>query len=295
MSAAAKAAYQRRHNLLPRQPLEGPSVEEQVPPKVHGTATKSALEKRHARGSKEAYLRRHGLFMPLAPAPASSAPSPALSEEPKPHYVASSSTSSSAEPGEKTWAQRRKENILARSGSRPRPKEADIAATALSFASKLKVRARQSAQASAAADASTEPLKPGELCEVTSAKQAGLATFVALVDASEGLDESHAFVKMRNGKRAVVPLAHLHRHVETAGTTKGSPPRMVLSSADMLLSAGTWMEELGQRQEEANEELDAESKVLVQQKRALKRGRGERRSKEARAYQHQHAADVFTC
>ena len=44
MSAAAKAAYQRRH-IAPRQPLEGPSVEEQVPECM--APPLSALEKRH--------------------------------------------------------------------------------------------------------------------------------------------------------------------------------------------------------------------------------------------------------
>ena len=305
--SAAKAAYQRRHGMQPRPPesseprprlksKEGPSSATEVafkPPRAGGA------EKTWAQRRKENILARSGArprdadvaataiaFVsklkvrasvraqrrPRRATASSEASSEAASARSRPQLPLASALAAST-PVQKTWAQRRKENVLARSGARPQ--EADVATTAISLVSKLKVRARQQelqppGGAAGFDIASPSALRAGDACVIVGGDSypGCQATFVVVVDETaffaahnQGteLDEAHAFVKLSDGKRAVLPLSQLRR---VRPDPASSPPRLLHATQSTTPEATT---------------------KQIQQKRALKRGRGERRSREAMA------------
>ena len=82
--------------------------------------------------SKAAYMHRHNLAPRARPDQTLDKPS-----QPKVTRARSPRTH-----GEKSWQQKRKEHLLSRTGGW-QPSEADVAATAIQFVSKLKVKARR--------------------------------------------------------------------------------------------------------------------------------------------------------
>ena len=294
---ATKAAYQRRHGMAPRRPSsEEPNEEEQdeVQRQLRKHIKRTLFNEEpgiEKLSTKDAYLRRHGLLhnsgasTPIEAAP----PSTPIKQHAAP-----------GEHGEKTWAQRRKEHVLARaSGIRTPVNDVDVAATAVSFVCKLKRRSQRSHRPASAA-ATTEALRAGDLCVVRSTPRGGayrLATFVALVrphldEAANGAWEQHAFVKLSGGERAVVPVSQLRKRVMN-DTTEGplndtAEVLPKLSAADRLIAsqAGTPLDTPTtpepQEEEGSPEPAGRGLKTAVQQKRAQRRSKERRDSKEQR-------------
>ena len=130
-SSAAKAAYQRRHNLVARggakeaETVEPEPVAQPPPPK--GEMTSIGPSATWAQKRKEHVLARSGGAR--RPSDAEIAPPPAAAAVAK---KASATT-------EKSWQEKRKDNFLTRSmGVRPPPRKADVAVSAVVFVAKLK-------------------------------------------------------------------------------------------------------------------------------------------------------------
>jgi hypothetical protein len=178
----------------------------------------------------------------------------------------------------------------------PKPAvEVDVAGAADSLESQLVLDTHgQTASAPGVSQeptpSSESPLRVGDVCEVVGGdKHAGdRGMLVAMVDKMEDLGEDYAFFKLSSGQRAVLPLSTLQRCNEQLDGASADPSasKVQLSAADILIStqglpgSGGMLHEPRPRLE-PTASPPADLMTAVQRKRARKRGRGERRSKDA--------------
>jgi hypothetical protein len=296
MPPSKKEAFQRKHNLLPRPPSDMSEAAAEPPPKPR--QPRSASEAADKITPRTAYHRRHNLLPRKADASAVPAAAPAAAP------AALRATSSTA-PLEQTWAQRRKENIIARSAGPRHRVDVDVAGATVSLKSQLVFDSCGQAPSSSGANEerappSESPLRAGDVCEVVGGdKHTGCrGVLVALVDKAEDLGDSYAFFKLSSGQRAVLSLSALQRcHGQLDGASDFGSSEVQLSAADILISK-QGLPDSGRMLHEQQPDLEPTTSgpgdlmTAVQRKRARKRGRGERRSKDAPVH---HSVEPLSC
>lgn len=120
------------------------------------TAQLVAAQSMSARKAKEAYLRKHGLGTPRSRSASQEGYSTGYSsteDEGLSPGKPTTPTAKAASAGDKSWSQKRKENLLARaSGVRREPDALEVSLTAVSFAAKLKESLKKKAEAKDASE-----------------------------------------------------------------------------------------------------------------------------------------------
>ena len=279
-SSAAKAAYQRRHNLVARggakdaETVEPEPVAPPPPPK--GEMTSNGPSATWAQKRKEHVLARSGGGR--RPSDAEIAPPPAAAAVAK---KASATT-------EKSWQEKRKDNFLTRSmGVRPPPRKADVAVSAVVFVAKLKRLSLGRTPSPQLKPAPPLQLRPGSIYELSEGEHAGApGRLVAKVAAMDPADGELAFMRLEGGGRAIVPAMQLRpwtgpepRGIKEGGLAPMNPALLLspLSQHPPSVAAPPAASSVPAHDEKPRGEL----MNAVQRKRGRKR-RAERRSRELR-------------